>query len=380
MSAYRRGEKCYIHVPLRTGGTKIIAAGTADKPTAKAMQRMGRALADRGDWALLEAVTRPQPVRQRREALRELFDAYRANALDALRARADDVDLEPHVEHWKATVEARMKPKGAAIRVSYVRTLIPEGTPYPRSRLTPEAVAAWQASPPQRPTVARTGQGMRKLRRQALSSFCAYLIDVGVLRENPVRKVKGVGAPRKRVRWLAPEDMARLIDAFPEPYRTLSALLHGAGLEISVALALRARDIDAKARAVRAAGTKTEDRDRVAKIRAFAWPYVERHLRTLTPSAKLFEGISYFLARKAHKAACAAAHIDDYTLHDARHSFAVQLRREGVPDALIAANLGHKDETEVVATYGRYRVELDDWARWEAIIAFRAADDREEAK
>jgi hypothetical protein len=51
--------------------------------------------------------------------------------------------------------------------------------------------------------------------------------------------------------------MMRLIDAHPEPFRTLSMLVHATGLEILAALALRKRDLIPDRRAVRAPGTKT---------------------------------------------------------------------------------------------------------------------------
>ena len=149
--------------------------------------------------------------------------------------------------------------------------------------------------------------------------------------------------------WLSVDEMMRLIEAHPEPFRTLSALLHGAGLEISAALQVRKRDIDAARHAIRAPGTKKFNRDRVARVRRFAWPYLEALARGLLPAATFFEGITYDQARRSLVAAREAAGVGEYTLHDARHTFAVQLLQEGVPHALISANLGHKDESEVVS-------------------------------
>ena len=176
--------------------------------------------------------------------------------------------------------------------------------------------------------------------------------------------------------------MRRLIDAHPEPHRTLSALLHGTGLEISAALAIRKRDIDVARRAVRAPGTKNFNRDRVAKVRAFAWPYIERHIKNLLPGARLFEGITYEQARRVLHDALEAADVtvSGYSLHSARHSFAVQLLQQGVPHALIARNLGHKDESEVVRCYGRYVVDVDQWAQWEARIERNAAAEQQNTR
>lgn len=379
MSPYKRGAKQYIRIPQRGRPGKIIASGTSDRVTAKAIERMLKSLADRKEWHFLEMVTQEQNLKRRRAKLTELFNAYRAGKLEELEATLDDVDLTEHIPAWQDTLRSRLRAGSRSVDryVAVVRNLMPEGEPFPRSGLTPARIAAWQSSPATATWRTKSGQPMRIQRRLALSSFCAYLISIDVLTTNPVKQVKGAGKSEPKVQWLDVDDMMRLIEAFPEPYRTLSALLHGAGLEIGAALELRKRDIDPKHRAVHAAGTKTKDRDRVARIQLWAWPYIERHIATLLPSALLFEGIAYHTAHRAHRAACKAAGITSYTLHDARHSFAVQLSRQGVPNALIAANLGHKDEAEVVRTYGRYTVKVDDWARWEGWIAEKQGKQRD---
>jgi integrase len=378
-AAYRRGRNFSIRLPLRAGGTKIVGTGTRDRATAKAMQRMGEDLKGRHDWTLLETVTL-EPNRTRRHlALGRLFAAFRANTLEQLRATMTDIDLTQHIPAWQDTLRARLSAGSRMVDryVAIVRTLMPDGAAFPRSALTSAAIAAWQASAPSVPGRAKSGQSMRIQRRLALSSFCRYLVDVDILTRNPVKDVRGAGKLEPKVVWLSLPDMMRLIDAHPEPYRTLSMLLHGTGLEIGAALALRKRDLIPEHRAIRAPGTKNFQRDRVARVRAFAWPAIEQHARGLLPAAKLFEGISYYMAREAHVAACTAAEIiAGYTLHSARHSFSVQLRQEGVPFELIASNLGHKDTSEVQKCYGRFTVDVDQWAVWEGRIERHAADEK----
>jgi integrase len=381
-AAYRRGRNFSIRLPLRTGGTKIIGTGTCDRATAKAMQRMGEDLKGRHQWELLETVTLENNRTRRQQALRRLFDAFRANTLEQLRATMTDIDLTQHIPAWQDTLRARLSEGSRMVEryIAVVRTLMPEGRPFPRSALTSAAIAAWQASAPSVPARAKSGQSMRIQRRLALSSFCRYLVDVEILARNPVKDVRGAGKLEPKVVWLSMDDMMRLIDAYAEPFRTLSILLHGTGLEIGAALELRKRDLIPEHRAIRAPGTKTFQRDRVARVRAFAWPAIEQHARGLLPNAKLFEGMTYNHAREAHARACKAAEITaGYTLHSARHSFAVQLRQEGVPFELIASNLGHKDTSEVQKCYGRFTVDVDQWAVWEGRIERHAADEKNRA-
>lgn len=378
-AAYRRGRNFSIRLPLRTGGTKIIGTGTADKATAKAMLAMGLDLKGKLEWSLLETVTEATTRTARRLALQRLFHAHRTGELEKLRATMTDIDLTAHIRAWQDTLRARLSQGSRMVDryVAVVRTLMAEREPFPRSNLTTAAIAAWQASAPMNAARAKSGQSMRIQRRLALSSFCRYLIEVGLLARNPVKDVRGAGKLEPKVVWLSMADMMRLIDAHAEPFRTLSILLHGTGLEIGAALELRKRDLIPEHRAVRAPGTKTFQRDRVARVRAFAWPAIEQHARGLLPNARLFEGMTYNHAREAHARACRAAETKKgYTLHSARHSFAVQLRQEGVPFELIASNLGHKDTSEVQKCYGRFTVDVDQWAIWEGRIERNAADER----
>ena len=145
----------------------------------------------------------------------------------------------------------------------------------------------------------------------------------------------------------------------------LSALLHGTGMEVSVALGLKRRDIDETERRVRARGTKTHSRDRLAIIAEWAWPMVKEHISLLTPNAPLFPGINRWTASDKHRAACKALGIEDYQLKDSRHTYAVRAIRAGASFELVARQLGHADTTMVVRVYGRYRPTAEEMTAWE---------------
>jgi len=52
-----------------------------------------------------------------------------------------------------------------------------------------------------------------------------------------------------------------------------------------------------------------------------------------------------------------------YTMHDARHSFAVRCMKAGIDPQLIANNLGHRDATMALRIYGKYRPTPADFRR-----------------
>lgn len=194
-----------------------------------------------------------------------------------------------------------------------------------------------------------------------------------------MREVKPPKAGAPRQRHLEQHDVIPLVEAQPEPYRTLSALVHGTGMEISAALRARRADVDKLAQTIRANGTKTHARDRIAYVSPWAWPYLERYIATLTPGALLFPGIDRWMAGDAHRAACKALGdtFADYRLHDARHTYAVRAIRAGAPFEHVASQLGHADTTMVVKVYGRYKPNAAERRSWESIAS---AQDAERAK
>jgi integrase len=352
---YLRGKRWFVGVPTRTGCWIKRATGTADSGLARAIARMLDELGPEGrrEWTLLDAVA------ENRVSVADLYDAYSANDLDGLRARLVDCDLSELVAPWLDALRARVAPDTAKTYALYVRSLIPEGGRFPRSTLTYQKLTQWLATRP-------VGRSTKRKYHAAMSVFCEYLRGVGALERNPMRDVRAPAAAPPRMRYLALDQMRALIDAQAEPYRTLSALLHGSGMEVSVALALKRRDVEPERREIRARGTKTKARDRQVKVAEWAWPYVHEHVRALLPNALLFPGVNRWTASDKHRDACKALGIEDYQLKDSRHSYAVRAIRAGAHFEHIAQQLGHVDTTMVVKVYGRFRpseAERTDWER-----------------
>ena len=65
-----------------------------------------------------------------------------------------------------------------------------------------------------------------------------------------------------------------------------------------------------------------------------------------------------------HLAACKAAGIKGYRLHDARHTYAVFMKRAGTPSEVIGLQLGHKDGQQVERVYGQYKPKSQELAHW----------------
>ena len=66
------------------------------------------------------------------------------------------------------------------------------------------------------------------------------------------------------------------------------------------------------------------------------------------------------IRRWLHHDTCASLGLVRTTLHDSRHSFAVQKLRDGWPVTLVAHNLGHQDAYMVFERYGRFVPDMAD--------------------
>lgn len=360
-STFLRGKTFWINVPTATGWIKR-STGTSDKTVANGMKRMLQDLGPKGKraWPFLNAIA------ANTLSVGALFDAYTNGELDALSDRLHDVDLEPYVEAWLSVVGSQVVQDTREHYDLYVRSLIPKGVRFPRSEFTHERIVTWLSTRP-------VGPSTRRKYHAALSGFSEHLKSVGVLQRNPLREIKAPRPSAARRRYLDMPDIQRLIAALPEPYRTLSTLIHGTGMEVSVALGLKRRDFNPQRKEVQARGTKTSSRDRIAKVADWAWPAVENHMALMTANAPLFPGINRWTASDKHREACRALEIEDYQLKDSRHSYAVRAIRAGAPFEVVAQQLGHADTTMVVRIYGRFKPSEQEMTGWERIAAAQEA-------
>lgn len=98
--------------------------------------------------------------------------------------------------------------------------------------------------------------------RATLSSFCTYLVDMGKPSANPVSHVRPPKAFKQEMRYSENFQAIQLVEMPPEPFRTISALMHATRMEISAVLHIARGDLDTKTWLMRAHGKYTSRRDR----------------------------------------------------------------------------------------------------------------------
>jgi integrase len=350
---YLRGGIYYVGVPTHPNGWVKRTTETRNRPSALSMARMMDELGPRGrrEWVFLDA------LKSRTLSVARLYDAFSTGQLDTLKGEINDVDVQPYIAEWLKSMDDQVALDTLQHYGTHVRSFIPAYGRFPISRLSRAELVKWLNS-------RECGPSTKRKYRAAMSSFCEYLISQELLPVNPMLQVKAPRASPPRMRYLEHSEVVRLVEAQEEPFRTISALMHATGMEISAILRLTRGDFDMDTWMVRAHGAKTSARDRQAYVMAWVRPYLLRQINSLLPSAQLFPDITRWAPTKSHTRACKELGIPNYTLRDSRHTFAVNAAKTGVPAELIAAQLGHSDTQMVNRVYARYEPARAEMAKW----------------
>jgi integrase len=169
------------------------------------------------------------------------------------------------------------------------------------------------------------------------------------LEANPLSKVSRPKEPRGRVRFLAKEEIDRLLDACKQSKNRhlypVVVLALATGMRKGELMGLTWTDVDFDRRCITLDETKNGEL-RTVPIRGFPLDVLRAHARVrhlksplLFPGSKLDQPIEL---RTPWVAALKVAEIDDFRFHDLRHTAASQLAMNGATLVEIAAVLGHK--------------------------------------
>lgn len=370
---FRRGQRPSWYFTGRTrAGWDQLCAFTPDKRLGEKIEGMWAEIADRHRaWdvlgRVLDGAMKPS----------ELYDLWLESGrnVEGVRRRLNDTDLTPLVAEWHAAYKQDVKPDSAAHALTHVEWLIAGSAPVLASTMTPEHLER---------ALARYGHS-RNTRRKVHSSwsvFFEYARKQGkAFESNPMEKVARPAKEKAPIRFYEVRDVERIVGWFADPVqRAYFALIYGTGMDVSDALPLHRSDFDKSSNEVRAFGTKTDERDRVAMIAEWARPIVWAHVDTVLPDARVFpESWSRWTVSDWHRQAIGEGRKDThgtivvpglslsrrYPLKNARHHWAVRMLRAGVDVRTVADQLGHASVTMTLEVYGRFRNKTEDRQRAE---------------
>jgi integrase len=282
-----------------------------------------------------------------------------------------DCDLEPLVADWHA-IYCRKHPDtdSPAHALVHMRALIPAG----QGRNVSTVTTAWlterlYAYPAAAATLVKV--------HASWSVFFDYCTRVkGLFAVNPMAAVEKPDVRRGPIQFYDLDTVKRIVDAQPDPARrALVALLYGTATEMSVALRLTRADVDPATNEIRAAGTKTHTRDRMARVADWAWPIFWSYAKDHLPTARLWRAtLIRFTVSDWHRETVKALKLPAYPLKNARHHWAVRMLRNGAPIHVVQAQLGHSSAELTLDTYGVFIPGADDRARAEAQVTRAEAE------
>lgn len=329
-------------VRLSRPGRKAVTLGmgTSDPITAERMVAFIETIKARRRWDVIDLLMADKGI-----SLPRAYDAYESGTLDNLIKAHSSPDLDPLVTEWSRNANAKY--------VKQVRTLIKAGHAFRASQFGRGTIGGFLAG------LAVSGS-TRNRYRAALSVFGAWLVEREILDLNPVRGVKASKPNPAREFYYEREEAIALIKALPSPFNAIEALMAN-GLERQAIARLSRKDIDLDRLTVNAHGSKTKSRSRVIRITEdWTLPYIKAHLKTLMPNAPVLT-VKLDRVLDTHKRTCEAVKIQVTTLHDWRHTYAVNSLRDGMKPETVARQLGHKDASLVHKLYGKYIVDERDY-------------------
>lgn len=346
MSPIKRGDIYYLYVPKQKGGWVLRTTGTTEKRIYTLMKSLlARLKADRR-WELLAAVI------DGKLTIGQLYDADRTKGLDALEATLSASALWPHMEAYLGVCKGRGLAPRNLENIGRQLTAFYKWSPaFTTADLTTANVTAWLAG-------LTTSPGTRRQYLYAVTGFTRYLVDVGVLTDYPLSRVR---APKKNAARMTYHDAAtdeKIVQAASPKYRALFAFIKGTGCDLSTALNLTQHDVNLVKLTARLRGTKTARRDvHNALVEVWTVPYIGPLLRVSLHNAPLFPGLTRSGAYHHHATCCKAVGVTGYTLKDSRHSVAVRMAEAGYTVFEIAEQLGTSPEL-VARVYARFIVKM----------------------
>jgi integrase len=280
---------------------------------------------------------RPCPERQPKPTtylLGDVIDEYLEASKTRKRSWKDDAR---YGKAWKARFQGRS---------------LEEITPAELEKIRAERLAAARGKDTARGKTITPATVNREL------AFLKHVYNVairdGKISRNVVANLKMLREPSGRIRYLSDDEEARLMKALAsDADRQRVTVLLQTGLRKSEFLGLRWKDIDLKAGVLTIPRSKNGEARHVP-LTSTVRSILSRLPRALDTAALVFPNTEgnrdLRWAEKAFPAGVADAKIEDFRLHDTRHTFASRLAMEGV-DLLAIKDLGGWKSLAMVQRY-----------------------------
>jgi integrase len=250
--------------------------------------------------------------------------------------KAKDLTFDEARRKFEAWAEANEKPGTAQAYKECLRRLAESFSGTRLSALSPFLVEKHKQTRIQAGARVRANRELAVLK--SLFNRCrAWRLFEG---DNPVASVKMLKEPRRRLRFLEPEEEDRLLAACAEPLRTIVLVGTNCGLRLkSEALTLRWADVDVGRRTLTVAAAYAKNgTSRTVSLNSAVLAALTRLPRISDFVFAKRNGTPYHAIR-GFRAACRRAGLLGATPHTTRHTFATRLCENGA-DLRLVQELG----------------------------------------
>lgn len=216
------------------------------------------------------------------------------------------------------------------------------------SRLTKRHVERWLDS------IEHLAQSTRRNRLTVVRGFCRWLVDEGMVKSDPCRRIKSLREPKRTPRALSAEQVAAILDACPDTRARVAVILMvQEGMRRGEVQALQVGDIDLVNRILIATGKGGHQRalfiteqarraitDHLAVQGDVAGPLLRSYQH---PSRGLHpETVSTIVRRAMKEAGVKKAPRDGVNPHALRHTALTDMLRAGAHIRDVQAVAGHQ--------------------------------------
>lgn len=167
-------------------------------------------------------------------------------------------------------------------------------------------------------------------------------IEWGRCKENPAKKVKLLKGEVKRLRFLVPEEIQRLLSNCAKHLKPIVTLAVHTGMRRSEILMLRRDQVNLEQGIISILDTKNHERKDIPINET-----VKAALKAVENKGEYFfcnrEGKPFGDIRQSFGVALEKSGIENFRFHDLRHTFASNLVMEGVDLNTVRELLGHKN-------------------------------------
>ena len=173
-----------------------------------------------------------------------------------------------------------------------------------------------------------------------LKAILNFAVKQGIIGVNPIKDVEKMKEPPGRVRYLKPEELAKLLKVSPPYLRAIIQVAVFTGLRKSDLLSLKWDNIDWKNNVIKVHVKKTNELRFIPMS-----DIVKEVLKNLPRDSEYvftYRGKPIKDIKKSFRTACMKAGITDFRFHDLRHTFASYLVMNGVDLRTVAELMGHK--------------------------------------